>query len=222
MKDFVYNSLKIPKSIKILISHSLSHVWNAVNSQSHDWLNRHPLLKICPKQIASKFCSTKILNKTWNTQSRALTLISAWSASARLRNCEKGILDAFYQVRYAVNCNIYDGHNTYLPILTVAAMNMLPFTPPVVKRLLGYAKKGNDNNNCEKTWSEKAVKSLVKKVSAYKGPMMSTNHIPSLLAQEIGCPSGPGEGHIHAEQPHQVYHDSQVRYSNCYSIYFVQ
>lgn len=46
-------------------------------------------------------------------------------------------------------------------------MNMLPFTPPVVKRLLGYAKKGNDNNNCEKTWSEKAVKSLVKKVSDY-------------------------------------------------------
>lgn len=43
-------------------------------------------------------------------------------------------------------------------------MNMLPFTPPVVKRLLGYAKKGNDNNNCEKTWAEKAVKSLVKKV----------------------------------------------------------
>lgn len=98
-------------------------------------------------------------------------------------------------------------------------MNMLPFTPPVVKRLLGYAKKGNDNNNCEKTWSEKAVKSLVKKVSAYKGPMMSTNHIPSLSAQEIGCPSGPGEGHIHAEQPHQVYHDSQVRYSKCYSIF---
>lgn len=39
-------------------------------------------------------------------------------------------------------------------------MNML-YTPPVVKRLLGYAKKGNDN---EKTWAEKAVKSLVKKV----------------------------------------------------------
>lgn len=38
------------------------------------------------------------------------------------------------------------------------------YTPPVVKRLLGYAKKGNDNNNCEKTWAEKAVKSLVKKV----------------------------------------------------------
>lgn len=43
-------------------------------------------------------------------------------------------------------------------------MNML-YTPPVVKRLLGYAKKGNDNNNCEKAWAEKAVKSLVKKVS---------------------------------------------------------
>lgn len=46
---------------------------------------------------------------------------------------------------------------------------MLPFTPPVVKRLLGYAKKSNDNNNCEKTWAEKAVKSLVKKLKKSNG-----------------------------------------------------
>lgn len=36
---------------------------------------------------------------------------------------------------------------------------MLPFNPPVVKKLLGY-KKGEG----EDKWSEKAVKSLVKKL----------------------------------------------------------
>jgi len=39
---------------------------------------------------------------------------------------------------------------------------MLPFTPPIVKRLLGW-KKGEANNE-ESKWSEKAVKSLVKKL----------------------------------------------------------
>ncbi|XP_031638008.1 mothers against decapentaplegic homolog 3 [Contarinia nasturtii] len=40
---------------------------------------------------------------------------------------------------------------------------MLPFTPPVVKRLLAW-KKGNDDSSIEGKWSEKAVKSLVKKL----------------------------------------------------------
>lgn len=41
---------------------------------------------------------------------------------------------------------------------------MLPsFTPPVVKRLLGW-KKGNIGNEADDRWSEKAVKSLVKKL----------------------------------------------------------
>ncbi|KFP14983.1 Mothers against decapentaplegic 3, partial [Egretta garzetta] len=37
-----------------------------------------------------------------------------------------------------------------------------PFTPPIVKRLLGW-KKGEQNGQEEK-WCEKAVKSLVKKL----------------------------------------------------------
>lgn len=40
---------------------------------------------------------------------------------------------------------------------------MMPFTPPIVKRLLAW-KKGNDESNIEGKWSEKAVKSLVKKL----------------------------------------------------------
>lgn len=35
----------------------------------------------------------------------------------------------------------------------------MPFTPPIVKRLLGWKK-----DNSEDKWSEKAVKSLVKKL----------------------------------------------------------
>ena len=41
--------------------------------------------------------------------------------------------------------------------------SMLPFTPPIVKRLLGW-RKGEPKNEQEEKWSEKAVKSLVKKL----------------------------------------------------------
>lgn len=40
---------------------------------------------------------------------------------------------------------------------------MFPLTPPVVKRLLGW-KKGPEGSLAEDKWSEKAVKSLVKKL----------------------------------------------------------
>ena len=40
---------------------------------------------------------------------------------------------------------------------------MLPFTPPIVKRLLGW-RKGEPKNEQEEKWNEKAVKSLVKKL----------------------------------------------------------
>jgi len=41
--------------------------------------------------------------------------------------------------------------------------SMLPFTPPIVKRLLAW-RKGEDKNDKDGKWSEKAVKSLVKKL----------------------------------------------------------
>ena len=40
---------------------------------------------------------------------------------------------------------------------------MLPFTPPIVKRLLGW-RKGEAKNEQEEKWIEKTVKSLVKKL----------------------------------------------------------
>lgn len=44
--------------------------------------------------------------------------------------------------------------------------SLLPFTPPIVKRLLGW-KKGEEND--EDKWAEKAVKSLVKKLKKTGG-----------------------------------------------------
>ncbi|KAJ6662936.1 hypothetical protein lerEdw1_011140 [Lerista edwardsae] len=49
-----------------------------------------------------------------------------------------------------------------LPPAPPAMSSILPFTPPIVKRLLGW-KKGEQNGQEEK-WCEKAVKSLVKKL----------------------------------------------------------
>lgn len=40
---------------------------------------------------------------------------------------------------------------------------MLPFSPPIVKRLLAW-KKANEDSSIEGKWSEKAVKNLVKKL----------------------------------------------------------
>lgn len=45
--------------------------------------------------------------------------------------------------------------------------SVLPFSPPVVKRLLGWKKLQKDENERDK-WSEKAVKSLVKKLKNNK------------------------------------------------------
>lgn len=41
---------------------------------------------------------------------------------------------------------------------------MFPLTPPVVKRLLGWKKGPEGSSLAEDKWSEKAVKSLVKKL----------------------------------------------------------
>lgn len=41
---------------------------------------------------------------------------------------------------------------------------MFPLTPPVVKRLLGWKKGPQGSSAAEDKWSEKAVKSLVKKL----------------------------------------------------------
>ena len=50
--------------------------------------------------------------------------------------------------------------------LHAAMTSLLPFTPPIVKRLLGW-KKGEEND--EDKWAEKAVKSLVKKLKKTGG-----------------------------------------------------
>ena len=44
--------------------------------------------------------------------------------------------------------------------------SLLPFTPPIVKRLLSW-KRGNGDE--EDKWAEKAVKSLVKKLKKTGG-----------------------------------------------------
>ena len=40
----------------------------------------------------------------------------------------------------------------------------MPFTSPVVKRLLGWRKRSPKHNESDDKWTEKAVKSLVKKL----------------------------------------------------------
>lgn len=52
--------------------------------------------------------------------------------------------------------------NIFGSVVDLLKMSILPFTPPIVKRLLGW-KKGEQNGQEEK-WCEKAVKSLVKKL----------------------------------------------------------
>lgn len=41
---------------------------------------------------------------------------------------------------------------------------MFPLTPPIVKKLLGWKKGPEGSSLAEDKWSEKAVKSLVKKL----------------------------------------------------------
>lgn len=47
--------------------------------------------------------------------------------------------------------------------------SLLPFTPPIVKRLLGWKRGGSDE---EDKWAEKAVKSLVKKLKKSGGQFL--------------------------------------------------
>lgn len=66
----------------------------------------------------------------------------------------------------------YKNKLLYKLYCTWAMSSILPFTPPVVKRLLGWKKSaggtggagGGEQNGQEEKWCEKAVKSLVKKL----------------------------------------------------------
>ncbi|XP_023321718.1 mothers against decapentaplegic homolog 3 [Eurytemora carolleeae] len=58
---------------------------------------------------------------------------------------------------------------------------MLPFTPPIVKRLLGW-RKTDFKSDLEERWSEKAVKSLVKKLKK------NGNFCFCLVSQKKGLP----------------------------------
>ncbi|TRY64290.1 hypothetical protein TCAL_10252 [Tigriopus californicus] len=57
--------------------------------------------------------------------------------------------------------------------------SMLPFTPPIVKRLLGW-RKGEAKNEQDEKWSEKAVKSLVKKLKK-NGTVSQKKGLPHVI-----------------------------------------
>lgn len=56
-----------------------------------------------------------------------------------------------------------DTSHIWSEIISVSTEKMMNFTPSIVKRLLAW-KKGNEESSIEGRWSEKAVKSLVKKL----------------------------------------------------------
>ncbi|KAI2662607.1 hypothetical protein H4Q32_001502 [Labeo rohita] len=81
-------------------------------------------------------------------------------------------------------------------------MSILPFTPPIVKRLLGW-KKGEQNGQEEK-WCEKAVKSLVKKLKKtgqldeLEKAITTQNVNTKCITIPRSCPYKPHEGCLQA------------------------
>uniref|UniRef100_A0AC11DA02 SMAD family member 3 n=1 Tax=Ovis aries TaxID=9940 RepID=A0AC11DA02_SHEEP len=79
--------------------------------------------------------------------------------------------------------------------------SILPFTPPIVKRLLGW-KKGEQNGQEEK-WCEKAVKSLVKKLKKtgqldeLEKAITTQNVNTKCITIPRVCPGGPPASGAH-------------------------
>lgn len=89
--------------------------------------------------------------------------------SSHFLDCSLFLLDRWRSAAFRLHfdaCLVHFGglsrHRRAKGPKTSLEMSILPFTPPIVKRLLGW-KKGEQNGQEEK-WCEKAVKSLVKKL----------------------------------------------------------
>ncbi|XP_023938122.1 mothers against decapentaplegic homolog 3 isoform X1 [Bicyclus anynana] len=88
---------------------------------------------------------------------------------------------------------------------------MFPLTPPVVKRLLGW-KKGPEGSSAEDKWSEKAVKSLVKKLrksgaieELEKALSNQTSHTKCVTIPRVKPNDNVINGQYRKGLPHVVY-----------------
>ncbi|KAJ8895442.1 hypothetical protein PR048_000774 [Dryococelus australis] len=108
-------------------------------------------------------CVMGYLRSAWSRdrQRRVRLMLTRHShAPCVLFNCHSNI----NHTNYTRPQQLHQARSAFLQVDRNAMTSMLPFTPPIVKRLLGW-KKGEG----EDKWSEKAVKSLVKKLKKSGG-----------------------------------------------------